>query len=169
MNTARETNEVIKQTLSEIPSVEFASYSLPKRTQEVRKSIGDAGEARDYTVYAINYGLGEDKGEWLFDIIWLVFDRKRYITEDVVLVLECEWNTSQREIDDDFQKLILARADLRCLIFRAPSEPGAEAEIERLTDQVTQFRKSIEGDNYLFCAWLEDEERFHFCEYEFMG
>jgi hypothetical protein len=161
MSTGQETSEVIKQTLSEIPAAEFASYGRKKRTKAIRECIREAGEARGYTVYAIGHGPSEnEKGEWLFDIIWLVFDRKKYITEDVVLVLECEWNTSPREIDDDFQKLILARADLRCMVFRASSEREAYAEIERLTNQVTQFRKSMEGDNYLFCAWLEDEADF---------
>ena len=175
MSTVRETNEIIKQTLSEIPSAEFASYERTKRTEEVRNRICKAGDKQGYFAYGSGHRGPEGycRGEWLYDIIWLDY-HDNDLLRDVKLVLECEWSQdkykselgrTRSEIKDDFEKLLLARADLRCMIFKDESKQEAKAKIGELIDEVESFSKSEVKDNYLFCAWLEGEDRFLFCDY----
>ena len=56
-----------------------------------------------------------DYGEWLYDVTWLEYDRDGCVTA-AHLVAECEWGDIT-DIDEDFQKLLLARATVRLMIF----------------------------------------------------
>ena len=112
------------------------------------------------------------RAEWLYDMTWLKFDSRELI--DVPLVLECEWGHFDKDDEDhyrpervqyDFQKLFLARADLRCIIFAAKTLQDAEKYVKELIDIVERFQKRQTGDNYLFCVCLSTEKRFHFKEY----
>ena len=111
-----------------------------------------------------------NRGEWLYDMTWMKYCDVQPI--NVGLVLECEWEIGPEpadrkfdRIEYDFQKLILARADLRCMIFWAQSERSAKTKIEQLIVQVKNFSKNGTGDNYLFCVWLQDDKGFYFQPY----
>ncbi len=61
-----------------------------------------------------------DFGEWLYDVTWLEYeknDRGKLVNlVDAPLVAECEWG-NKGDIEDDFEKLLLARAGVRLMIF----------------------------------------------------
>jgi hypothetical protein len=148
---------------------------MQSRKSENWRRCCKVGKEKKYLVYASRCDEAND-GEWLYDLTWLDCkeanftwrDSKGLHLKDVKLALECEWG-DEGEINDDFQKLLLARADLRCMIFSAPSKQSAKAKakekIDDLINQVEQFSKSQAGDTYLFCAWIEGEDRFLFCDY----
>lgn len=91
-----------------------------------------------------------DHGEWLYDVTWLEYDGD-FVTH-AHLVAECEW-LGGVDIDEDFQKLLLARASVRLMIFDGSYEPGAEGIADRLAKQVGKFKHSREGDTWLLAAW----------------
>ena len=128
-------------------ALRIAFAKLVKRGYEVRASSSEEAHS----------------GEWLYDVIWRKMSGNKFL--DVGLVLESEWEPSG--IEEDFQKLLLARAELRCMIFYSASKQSAKREIEDLINQVGEFSGSQSGDKYLFCAWLADEKRFHFRDYVF--
>ena len=76
------------------------------------------------------------------------------------LALESEWG-DQEAVDRDFQKLVLARADHRVMIFEAP---GADIDrhFERFAEQIRTCRYTQSGDRYLFLAYDWDAGRFNF-------
>ncbi|NML15780.1 hypothetical protein [Azohydromonas caseinilytica] len=69
-----------------------------------------------------------------------------------LLVLECEWSPREEEIVYDFSKLLLARADLRCMIFYRSSRPLVDACIERARFAIKSFEQSTTSDRYLLCG-----------------
>ena len=107
---------------------------------------------------------------WLYDLTWL-----EYTSHDVGLaqtgewlvdthlVAECEWASSGRsigEIDDDFSKLLLARASMRLMVCFEWGEGWHHNEIKNAKDlanhlgeQVRRFNGTRAEDCYLlpFC------------------
>ena len=92
-----------------------------------------------------------DYGEWLYDVTWLEYDGDGCVT-DAHLVAECEWG-SGTDIDEDFQKLLLARATVRLMIFDGNYERGSPKIADHLACQVRRFNRSRNEDAWLLAAW----------------
>lgn len=72
------------------------------------------------------------------------------------LVVECEWKLAPGDcVDDDFQKLIQARADLRLWISTSENTRAAAAHIANCEKQIRLFNGSQSGDSYilLYFTW----------------
>ena len=145
-------------------------------TTKIMTQLCKVGQDKCYQVCVTKSEVCVEKepyrAEWLYDMTWLKFDNRELI--DVPLVLECEWGYfakhdenpyQDNRVQYDFQKLLLVRADLRCIIFPAKTLQDAKKYVEELIDVVERFQKCEIGDNYLFCIWLSTEKRFHFKDY----
>ena len=91
--------------------------------------------------------------EWLYDVTCLKYGDD--CLKRTILVAECEWGEDQ-EIDKDFKKLLLARADVRLMIF----ECGAgqvNGIIERFYRYINEFDQTQPDDTYLFAAFINNE------------
>lgn len=109
-----------------------------------------------YTVGASGIAESDrDHGEFLYDVTWLEYDDD-FVT-DAHLVAECEW-LGGVDIDEDFQKLLLARASVRLMIFDSGYRPGSEGTAAHLAEQVRKFKHSREEDTWLLAAWERTEE-----------
>ena len=86
--------------------------------------------------------------EWLYDLVW-VHASDDFVVQDVFLVAEIEWKGT-RAIQQDFQKLLLARADCRVMIF----DDTADLR-DQLIEQARTFGKSRPGDRYLFASYRD--------------
>lgn len=72
--------------------------------------------------------------EWLFDLHWFTNGVEPYSVQSLPLVVECEWNPRRKGdsktlysgIKYDFQKLLIANADLRLMIFKIAKETELE-------------------------------------------
>ena len=84
--------------------------------------------------------------EWLYDLVW-VHASDDFVVQDVFLVAEIEWR-GKRAIQQDFQKLLLARADCRVMIF----DDDKEGLRDQLIEQARTFGKRRRGDRYLFAS-----------------
>lgn len=161
----RHPNEVIKQTLEEFNACAIDVHGIEKDepwTRGIKNLICKIGKERGYEVRASSSEEAHST-EWLYDVIWRKMSGNK--VANVGLVLECEWERSG--IEEDFQKLLLAKAELRCMIFYTESKHNAKREIEELIHQVVEFSRSQSGDKYLFCVWLTDEKHFFFRDYVF--
>ena len=92
-----------------------------------------------------------DYGEWLYDVTWLGYDRDDCVTA-AHLVAECEWGDGT-DIDEDFQKLLLARATVRLMVFDGNYKPGSSEIADHLACQVRRFNRSCDEDSWLLAAW----------------
>ena len=86
--------------------------------------------------------------EWLYDVVWLEAT-ENFVVSDIALVAEIEWG-NERDVWDDFQKLPLARAEVRVMIF--DYRPGLQ---EALIQQARGFGKSKPDDRYLFASYRD--------------
>ena len=78
------------------------------------------------------------------------------------MVAECEWG-NLGEITDDFQKLLLARAAVRVMVFDGGHlKGGAEAIANELYRWVGAFEDSRKGDTYLLAGYEEDDKDWWF-------
>ena len=154
--------EFIKTTLEEAASaINDLPYTDSEWTREIMTQLCKAGQEHKCHV-RVSRVNNADGGEWLYDMTWLQYNEMRQLS-DVKLVLECEWGYFPG-VRYDFEKLLLAKADLRCIIFWAADQKQADDNIQRLIDGIEAFQKrgNDKEDKYLFCVWLEDKDCFSF-------
>ena len=83
---------------------------------------------------------------------------------DAPLVAECEWG-NKGGIEDDFEKLLLARTCVRLMIFEGISKripkPRSEEVADRLAGMVRRFNGSRAEDAWMLAVWErnDDEEK----------
>ncbi len=109
-----------------------------------------------------------DQGEWLYDVTWLEYEKNgrselkaRRKLVDAPLVAECEWG-DLGDIYDDFEKILLARAGVRLMIFDGGYDPGSTGIAERLAGRVREFNGSRSEDAWLLAAWEGSNDDWSF-------
>ena len=122
------------------------------RTKMVKQLLVDLSGGK-YTSYASQVS---EWGEWMCDVVW--WDTyPNQLLRSIPLAAECEWG-NEAAIWDDFQKLLIIRASVRVMIFRAKSRCEASKLQEELECQIRCFVSSQEGDRYLFASYVDSEE-----------
>ncbi len=93
-----------------------------------------------------------DYPEWLYDVTWLEYEGDDGPLVDAHLVAECEWG-NKGAIRDDFEKLLLARAGVRLMIFNGFNKSRSKGVAEWLARKVRKFNGSCPEDTWLLAAW----------------
>lgn len=96
--------------------------------------------------------------EWLFDVTCLTY-RGRYL-DRVPLVAECEWG-NENDIHDDFEKLLVARAEIRVMVFDADQLPKGD-KFRKFEKYVRRFGSTRPEDTYLLAAYSEEQDGFEY-------
>ena len=128
--------QIALQSLEQIKLEATASDRL--WTEKVKTAFSKAGQATGFTVCASGVKPKyRDRREWLYDVTWLWHNKDSPGAPliDCPLVLECEWG-GLKDIVFDFEKLLLARASLRVLIFssknsKAPHRPNEKISLSQ--------------------------------------
>ena len=146
---------VVKESIS-------ANWRDGDWTRQIKAMCKAIAEERGYEIYAS--GLPNSAGgEWLYDVTMMRYSETNGI-EELALVLESEWIQTGWEIDNDFTKLVVSRADARVMIFQSQTLAAAGNVFERLKHLARAFPGSLLGDQYLLSCWLAAERRFeHVC------
>lgn len=154
--------EIIDAIQAGLNSVDVhASADWKEFTKAFKTSLCKLGTERQFHVGASNVP-SEDRnyGEWLYDVTWLDYDDKHLL--NVPLVAEIEWG-NWSAIRDDFEKLLLARADVRLMIFREQSDRNIKTIVDRMVDQILRFCCELVWgeDSWLIGAleWEDESER----------
>lgn len=96
--------------------------------------------------------------EWVFDACWLKYEGETL--RNLTLAAECEWWAAKPiEHENDFSKLVVAKADLRLLICEVQNEKKREELMEWLKWYASGF-KPTKGGAYLISCWVIDEQKF---------
>lgn len=154
---ASDADTQIRRALENLPGA-FWHASWGERTRVLKNAIGGVGARAGFTVYAKDCDY-RDNGEWLFDMTWLS-DRDGYMV-DSFLILESEW-LGGNELSNDFQKLLIGRADLRVFICSARNLEAARSIVDDRLREIRTFAKSAPQDRYLIAAYVEDQGAFTF-------
>ena len=133
-------------------------------TTKVKTELCKIGRRFGYSVYARANEVDEvyrDGGEWLYDVTWLEYKcngdpERRLVLRSAQLVAECEWG-GHEHICDDFEKLLLARASVRVMIFDGDhfNQSGGSSKwfAGRLAARVKEFEDSVSEDTWLLVSW----------------
>jgi len=94
-------------------------------------------------------GQGDFEAGWLYDLVWYRNDDGHLA--EVYLVLESEWSYDAYDIRYDFEKLLLAKATLKVMVFQAAESQLADrfALLERGIDA---FRKRSADETYILAG-----------------
>ena len=139
-------------------------------TTAVKTELCKIGRDRfGYSVYARANEVAKayrDDGEWLYDVAWLEYEKNKHGKParplvDAPLVAECEWY-NEGDIKDDFEKLLLARAGVRLMIFDGDRAGGSKKTAEQLARMVREFNGSRAEDAWLLAAWEGKPEDWSF-------
>ena len=159
--------DAIRNGLDSLPSASGAARRA-HRTKAVKAKLCEIGSRAPFNC-RVRATLPTRHGEWLYDVVWL----KRHEGLDdhpiscVPLVAECEWGT-YAHIKEDFQKLLLARASARLMIYRDPmfhrhhGWKEARWTAEQLALHVNHFNRSYAEDAWLLAAWRRTEYNLGF-------
>ncbi len=150
------TAETLERCLNGL--AEEASRSRPgwwpdkKWTKRVKQLLVQRADNK-YETYASGVPEATD-GEWMCDVVWWDSDENGLLSR-IPLAAECEWAKKEQDVWDDFQKLLIIRADVRVMIFDAKSRNDASSLVKDLKKQIKCFKSSQEGDTYLFASYVE--------------
>ena len=155
--------EIMRAVQRGLDSLEIATNG--EWTEAVETELCRIGRSFGYEVYANPRYVPErerDGGEWLYDVTWLEYDRRDTgELTDAPLVAESEWGDLPH-IEDDFEKLLLARAGVRVMIFGGGDEPVSRKIAERLAVKVREFNGARAEDAWLLAAWEQDGDAWRF-------
>jgi hypothetical protein len=71
------------------------------------------------------------------------------------LVAESEWG-GEKAIQDDFQKLLVARSKYRVMVFQGKSEIVVKDRFEKMRRWVDKFKGILPTDRFLLVGWAQD-------------
>jgi hypothetical protein len=157
----------------------------PKRTQIIKDALSILGDKEliDKPSYKVNANglsdkLRQENGgtfkntEWLYDLHWHTENEEPYLSTGLPLVVECEWKPKKKKdsktpysgIKYDFQKLLVANADLRLMIFIIKTDRDL-IELDRYFDlAIKSYRNLIPKSKFIFIGFDERIKGFHYCE-----
>jgi hypothetical protein len=159
----------------------FDTKVRPQRTTFIKDKLAILGQNKfKYKVYAnglspkltqLNGGTFKNS-EWLFDLHWYVEGKKPYTTTRLPLVMECEWQQKRRGdkkipfsgIKYDFQKLLVANAEFRLMIFKVVRPSDFEHLSEYFEDNINNYKNLSSGAKFLFIAFYDKEKTFYYKE-----
>lgn len=110
-------------------------------TRRIQELFGDIGFVNDYDVASSFHGCG-----WLYDLVWFVNNEDGYLTK-VPLVLESEMSDRKyNALKYDFEKLLLANAELKIMICFGQGNFNYPANVNEL---INSFESSVKAFTHL--------------------
>ena len=163
--------EIMEEVRTGLDSLKLTAQDSSKDwTKAVKTKLCERGRELGCQVGASGVKFGYR--EWLYDVTWLEYSQgyepgleNQLI--DVHLVAECEWG-GFTAIKNDFEKLLLARATLRLMIYNGNQDPGSDAIADHLAEYVTRFKGTRDPDPWLLAA-LERDADTGCCSFRFFG
>lgn len=162
-----ENSEIIRAVMEGLDSLRIPVAARDSEwTKVIKTELCKIGRRFGCKVYASGVPRNKrDDGEWLYDVTWLQYETSgRGELIDAPLVAECEWGDEQ-DIEDDFEKLLLARARVRVMIFGGTDEPGVAKHIADLLagKEVKAFKNDFRAeDAWLLAAWEPNGDGWRF-------
>lgn len=135
-------------------------------TKEIKDSLNGLAQPQN-NMHACYSGCDGGAGEWLFDVCWLEYSEPNFgrPLKRLLLAAECEWG-NQGDIFDDFEKLLVARADVRLMMFDDSKLQSWQSTLKKLCEMAEIFTGSTKDDRFVFACYLCKEKRFEIFEWK---
>ena len=124
-------------------------------TRAVKNAVGRVVRGPGRRVWAAQSEFRAG-GEWLLDLCCFKESKDHRLIFKMLLAMESEWNPKADW--EDFQKLVVTRADLRLFVTWDKKSEKWNARKAKLIEIVERFEGTRKGDRYLFCCWIDDFE-----------
>ncbi len=134
-------------------------------TNQIKSILVAIGRSNQFMVACA--GVASDHCEWKYDLMWWeeTDEGGRCKLTNVPLVVESEWNLRLHAIQYDFEKLIVARAERRMMVFNVFRPDDARNYIDFLKSIVISYKLSQVNDRYIFAVWIQSTKEFYFDSY----
>ena len=142
--------EIVRDYLSALEPSRTGSRTVTRELCKAGRASFPGSDKVKLFASSISKPIADD-GEWLFDVTCLLYDEVGFI-QRVPFVAECEWRRKD-DVYDDFEKLLLARADVRIMVFKADPWDSTETAFAELQAYIAAFQPTSPHDAYLFAAW----------------
>lgn len=140
----------IEKGFKEVNTIE-AKLSKMEWTKEFLEKLGKIGAHEGFKIYPSKYDKDDkDKyGEWLFDLCWSIEENGNWMKEwkGLKLICECEWDIPKEAILHDFQKLAVAKADIKIMIVQYNKKTKYETIKDWCKDSVDE---NLHNDNSIY-------------------
>ncbi len=166
------TDQIVKELqrcLQRIAKDYAGSHSDEVWTKAIKVGLTDLGKKQEFAVCASGVNDKAHWGEFVYDLCWLQYmdyypTRAGYEPRDyllrVPLAMESEWG-NKGLISDDFEKILMARADLRVMIFQ-DGKHSVDDITTHLRTYIRRFRPRRVADRCLFCGYINARNKFQF-------
>jgi hypothetical protein len=156
--------EISDAIVAELREMDNRYYTVPSEgTREIKRRLGELGHRFDFLVSCNrrHFPAAQDR-EWLYDMNWWRLCRPQHVgagkepyMRRIGMVLESELCVSSIDLNEDFEKIVQARADVRVWIATSPN--NAKQHVENCKQQIGLFDRSQAGDHYVFAVydWTE--------------
>ena len=126
-------------------------------TRAIKSSLGYLGRSSGYSV--CTSGMREHfDGAWLYDLCWYECTREDQFL-NMPLALESEWKRGYADIKYDFEKLLVAKAKIKVMIFQASGASAVEY-LDRLERGIRVYQGGSAGEVYLLACFDEASWKF---------
>ncbi|HWA26868.1 MAG TPA: hypothetical protein VG734_14510 [Lacunisphaera sp.] len=127
-------------------------------TVGIKASVAKLGIMAGWKVCTSSVNGIDRECEWLFDQTW--FHNGNGMLREVGLVLESEWGNFQ-EVRYDFEKLLVARAPMKVMIYCDEKLDCAES-FENLGLGMRHYKHQDASERFLVACWRGAAKRFDF-------
>lgn len=131
-------------------------------TNTIKEELCVAGSRRGFYTCATVDSRCADYGEWLYDLCWLDYGPDGFLPDaeyrqlrSVALAMESEWKTCDRDLLDDFEKLLQAKAQLKLMIFLVKEDVDFEERCVFLESKIKNYPDRSQ-DAYLLLGFADD-------------
>ena len=153
----------ISQVLDDVATADHGAGGLSDRewTRRIKEGLCNLGKQKGFGVSAAGCA-GADTGEWIFDLVWAAGQDTPWEFWEMPLAMECEWSTRLDDIAWDFEKLLVAKAHHKLMVFQQAGETDVREAMEKLKRMVAAFKASFLTERYLLAGYAFDEHRFFY-------
>ena len=129
-----------------------------KWTFAVKMEIGMLGERLGYEICAGGMPRRENWcSEWLFDLAWYLGDGQM---QSLPLIMESEWVRDDESLRVDFEKLLIAKSQIKIFVFQTKSVTRRDQVIARCISGVKKFGSFCSDEKYIFACLDEYDLNF---------
>lgn len=149
--------KAIVDAIEAIPSQFPAGARDALWTQAVKRQLGNLGEQVGCSVCTSGF-RGCFDGEWLFDLCWYINSSEGRLLR-LLLAAESEWSRDLKAVRYDFEKLLVAKAQLKLMVFQATGA-AIEQTFRMLSVGIETYEGGSTGEIYLLACYDEGADRF---------
>jgi hypothetical protein len=128
-------------------------------TSRIKERICDLGHRNGFVVRS--EGCREaDTGEWLFDLVWVDKQEDNDRFTGMPLAMQLAWGRHLTEIVNAFEKLLVAKAGHKVILFQRSSPNEVHNVMTVLLDRIKSFQPLAPDERYLLAGYSYEQQVF---------